>query len=123
MHERPHRSGPTTTYLAMSGRRIRLLQLGDGPPLVLVHGFGASADWWLPNMSALAARFTVYAVDLPGFGESDGFTSDEFAAPERFLAALFATLNLAECTLIGHSLGGYVVARFALAYPGRVKRL
>ncbi|MCB0086122.1 MAG: alpha/beta fold hydrolase, partial [Caldilineaceae bacterium] len=44
--------------------------IGTGPPLILVHGLGGSHRWWRKNLDALAAHFTVYTVDLIGFGKS-----------------------------------------------------
>jgi len=108
----------------VSDRKIRILSSGSGPPLVFVHGLGASADWWLWNLPEFARSFSTYAIDLPGSGKSSGCASiEEIEAPELFLKVLFDALDLTSAVVIGHSMGGYLSARFAMAYPHQVAEL
>jgi pimeloyl-ACP methyl ester carboxylesterase len=108
----------------VDGLSLHYLVEGRGPAVVLVHGLGGFARSWRHNIAPLAARATVYAVDLPGFGRS--------AKPRaRYSLAFFAhalhglldALGLAQASLVGHSLGGAVAATYALMHPARVERL
>jgi len=96
---------------------------GDGPPLLLTHGFGASAAMWSPNLPALAAERRVITWDLRGHGASD--------APERFdhddcvgdMLALLDTAGAERAVVGGMSLGGFLSLRFHLRHPERVAAL
>jgi pimeloyl-ACP methyl ester carboxylesterase len=97
--------------------------VGTGPPLILIHGLGGSRRWWRKNIAALAPHFTVYTIDLIGFGKSRGgrrFVLDEAAAA---LHEWMAALDLAHASLIGHSMGGRIGAELAVDYPGSLDRL
>ena len=63
---------PTFTVRFAEGEdgSLRFLEGGDGPPLILIHGHGSAATSWFSLLPALAQRFRVLAVDLPGFGNS-----------------------------------------------------
>lgn len=97
----------------------------DAPPLVLIHGLGATWRVWQPVLDALADRFRVIAIDLPGFGRSPELPdrSFEFAAVSARITGLLDALSIEQCVLIGHSLGGGVAAWCAAEYPDRVRRL
>ena len=106
------------------GRSIRYYDTGSGPPLVLVHGVGGDADQWAFCLRGLARSNRVIALDLLGFGRSDKPGIDYRIAGfvevlDRFLAAL----DITRASLLGHSLGGWIVASFALQYPDRVDKL
>jgi pimeloyl-ACP methyl ester carboxylesterase len=96
--------------------------VGDGPPVVLVHGLSGSTRWWRRNVPALAAHFQVYVVDLAGFGESRG---SPFALAEaaELLAGWMDAVGIERASLAGHSMGGYVVADLAATEAQRVDRL
>jgi pyruvate dehydrogenase E2 component (dihydrolipoamide acetyltransferase) len=98
---------------------IRFLRQGEGDPLVLLHGFGGDLNNWLFNAPALAAERAVYALDLPGHGGSVKEARDLVDALRAFLDGQ----GLDRVDLAGHSLGGLVAARFALAEPERVRSL
>jgi pimeloyl-ACP methyl ester carboxylesterase len=105
------------------GMNISLLDEGEGPPLLLVHGGGSKLDW-RANLEPLSRRFRVVAPDLPGFGRSDKPERDytlEFY--DEFLGALVRHLGVARIALVGHSMGGLVAARFAVMRPDVVERL
>ena len=95
---------------------------GDGPPLVLLHGWAMHSGFWGPIATTLARRHHVHAVDLPGHGESSEsspFTLDHVVAS---LDATFRTIA-EPLTLVGWSLGGLVAMRWALARPDRIAKL
>ena len=106
-----------------TGAAIR--QGGDsGPAVVLVHGFGGDCDNWLFNQAPLAAQARVYALDLPGHGESTKQVADpSVAGLAHAVLAFMDALGIGEAHLVGHSLGGAVVLAAALAAPARVLSL
>src|ERR1700744_3749493 len=93
---------------------------GTGPPLVLLHGLGASRQYWEPGLPALGARFAVIAVDLPGFGDSAELAARDEPAPQvlaRAVAGLLDELGVTAPHLAGNSLGGWVALEFAAVRP------
>ena len=110
----------------VNGSRTRFLRAGeDGPPVVLIHGLGASAEIWSPNIGALAAGHRVFVPDLPGFGRTAVPAGMDFspAAYSRFVRDFMTALGIGRAALVGHSLGGGVALRVILDEPGRVDRL
>ena len=87
-----------------------------------MHGFGSSTYTWRKSVDALAPRYRVYALDLKGFGltakPKDGrYHMDAYT---RHLLGFLDAMKLERPVLVGHSLGGAVVARLALLHPERV---
>jgi pimeloyl-ACP methyl ester carboxylesterase len=111
--------------IATAGARLSIMEAGTGPAVLAVHGLGATKGSFLPTVVALAGRFRVIAVDLPGFGDSDKPIGVSYDA--RFFAAagidLLDALALERVHLIGNSLGGRIALEIALRHPGRVGRL
>jgi len=110
----------------VNGSRARFLRAGeDGPPVVLIHGLGASAEIWSANIGALAAGHRVFVPDLPGFGRTAMPPGMDFspAAYSRFVRDFMAALGIGRAALVGHSLGGGVALRVTLDDPGCVDRL
>ena len=93
---------------------------GTGAPLVLLHGIGASRRAWDPVVSALGEHFTVIAVDLPGFGDSDPLPAHVEPTPAALAAAtaeLLGELDVTNPHLSGNSLGGWVALELAATRP------
>jgi pimeloyl-ACP methyl ester carboxylesterase len=111
--------------VATKDHRISLLEAGTGPPAVAVHGLGATKASFLATVAALAPRFRVIAIDLPGFGDSDKPVGAPYDA--RYFASavvqLLDALELERAHLIGNSLGGRVTLEVALRAPERVDRI
>jgi pimeloyl-ACP methyl ester carboxylesterase len=111
--------------VATPSGRLSIMEAGIGPPVVALHGLGATKGSFLPTLAALADRFRVIAVDMPGFGDSDKPIGAAYDA--RFFAAagigLLDALALDRVHLIGNSLGGRIALEIALRHPGRVGRL
>lgn len=104
------------------GRRaVRLCveSSGAGPDLVLLHGWGMNASLWNAVAAALAQRFRVHKVDLPGHGESAMCSPYELDS----LATAIARAAPPRATVCGWSLGGQVALRWALANPAQIHRL
>src|SRR5437773_7356233 len=98
----------------VDGLALNYLVEGRGPAVVLVHGLGGFAESWRHNIDALAARATVYAIDLPGFGRSARpRTTYRLTYFARALHGFMETLGLPQASLIGHSLGAAVCVTYA----------
>ncbi len=120
--------GPTRMRfrsVATRGARLSLVEAGEGPAVLAVHGLGATKGSFLPTVAALSTRFHTIALDLPGFGDSSKPIGSAYDA--SFFAAacidLLDALELDRVHLIGNSLGGRVVLEIALRHPDRVSRL
>jgi haloacetate dehalogenase len=102
---------------------------GNGPPLLLLHGFSETHVMWHRVASQLAERFTVIIADLPGYGWSDMPESDENHTPytKRAMAKVMVEameqLGHVHFALAGHDRGGRVAYRLALDHPGRLSKL
>lgn len=139
----PREPGPVETQLleawapGMTARRcpvpgggeLRLLEGGEGSPVVLLHGRGNAASMWLPLLPELARRHRVLAVDLPGFGCSSvpqGTLRTAEDGLRFFVEPVEAVLSgraPGPMTLVGHSLGGLVALELALRGRVPVERL
>lgn len=100
----------------------------EGSPIVLVHGAGPDAAEmsWKEVYPALAESRRVYAMDLPGYGESDRVPGDIPPTVDFYverLDTLLEELGLVDATLVGISMGGAVALGYTLASPERVSRL
>ncbi len=104
--------------------RLRFLAAGEGAPVVFLHGVGGFKELWWETMRVMDPRFRSFAFDWPGHGSPplplDAPLLDELA--QRTIDAC-AELGLERVALVGHSLGGNVAARVALARPELVTRL
>src|SRR5947209_4660712 len=116
--ELPHRQ------LDVLGTPTFLYDAGEGPPVVLIHGYGDTADGWRRVVPTLLPHHRVIALDVPPFGRS--------AEPQvprlldfykEFFPALFGQLGLDSATVIGHSLGGAIALHVALEHPRLIDRL
>jgi haloacetate dehalogenase len=104
--------------------RIHYRRLGQGPGMVLLHGYPQTGHMWRKVMPALAERFTVVAPDLRGYGDSDrpirGYDKRTMAAD---IADVIQALGIGPVVLIGHDRGARVAHRFALDHPSLLTRL
>jgi pimeloyl-ACP methyl ester carboxylesterase len=108
-----------------AGGRAHLLEKGEGPPVVLLHGTGNSAGFLLPLLHELHGVRAI-APDLPGVGLSDPIDLPQDRYRETAVAWLDRLLDSVELdatTLVGHSGGGVWALWYALAHPDRVRRL
>lgn len=110
--------------LDVDGRPVRCAVAGTGPPVVLLHGWGARIESWGLVPAILAERFTVVAVDLPGFGETPlGERPWGVTDYADFVERLLETLRLGPVTLVGHSHGGRVSIALAARHPTLIGKL
>jgi esterase len=97
--------------------------LGQGQPLVLLHGLFGSADNWGSIAKHFSQHYQVISVDLRNHGRSPHSDTQTYTDMADDLLAVLDTLGLAQVHLLGHSLGGKVAMQFATQYPGRVNKL
>lgn len=108
----------------LSSGPIAYRQAGSGFPLLLVHGWGGSSRYWLDTLEAFADMRSVYALDLPGHGETPPLFDITSAERLAKLVIEFAdALGLASFDLNGHSLGAAVAVYLAARWPTRVRNL
>jgi pimeloyl-ACP methyl ester carboxylesterase len=127
MTERRDLRQPIARDVAARGARIRFVEAGNGPPLVLVHDYLASRVAWDDVLPRLAMHFRVIAPDLPGFGESEKPSPSryryDFDAFSESLVDLVAAIGLARLSLCGHAMGGSVALTMAANHAHLVEKL
>ena len=111
-------------WMILDGQPVNVIELGDGPPLVFVHGLSGSWPNWLEQLPVLAAGRRVIAMDLPGFGHSPMPSWPiSISAYARMLDRLLDVLGIDAAALVGNSMGGFISAELAISFPERVERL
>jgi pimeloyl-ACP methyl ester carboxylesterase len=122
-------------WLMIDGQPVNTIELGpqspqssdvDSQPLVFVHGLSGCWANWLEQLPVLAAERRVVTLDLPGFGYSpmptDG-TEITISGYARLLDRLLGELGIDAAAVVGNSMGGFIAAELAIAFPQRVERL
>lgn len=109
--------------LSVGDVQIRYSLIGDGPPVVLIHGFGGDLDNWLFNITSLAEHSSVLAFDLPGHGSSSLVIPDATVSGlAGFAWSVLEALEIDEAiALVGHSMGSAIAAQMAIDRPDRVR--
>lgn len=111
-------------WTIVHGQPVNTIDLGSGSPIVFVHGLTGSWPNWLEQLPVLAAEHRVIAMDLPGSGHSpmprERISISGYA---RLLDGLFDELQIDSAAVVGNSMGGFVSAELAIAFPQRVERL
>lgn len=111
-------------FAEVAGARVRYIDVGEGPAVVLIHGFASSLDVWPAVVKALEKKHRVIALDLKGFGWSDRPDGDYSpAAQAQLVIALLDRLGVKQAAFVGHSWGSSVVLTLALRAPERVTRI
>lgn len=118
-------TGPAYEFAELEIGKIRYTERsGDGVPVVLIHGFGGDLDNWLFNIDALAEKAPVYALDLPGHGQSvKAVANPNLETMVSAVIQLMDHLKLEKAHLVGHSMGGLVAAQTGISNPKRVASL
>lgn len=127
----PHAYGETTAREVIVRSRVlgevrtHVRELGDGPPLLLVHGLMTTSYSWRWVFRGLAARFRVIAPDLPGCGRSAKPLEHVYSARNlaTFVGELAEALGVRGCPVVGNSLGGFLAMRMVLDDPESASRL
>lgn len=115
-------AGVRRRSLQVDDHRVVYSEAGEGEPVVLLHGFGASADSWNRFAGRVTKRYRVIAPDLPGWGESTRIDTASYAYPRQVerLHQFLNVLGLRQVHLVGHSMGGFIASAYAGRYPEEV---
>lgn len=118
-------TGPSYEFADLPVGRIRYTaRPGEGTAILLIHGFGGDLDNWLFNIDALAETGPVYALDLPGHGQSVKFVDNPgLDILVTTLVDFMDQLGIEKAHLVGHSMGGLVAAKLGIEHPKRVVSL
>jgi pimeloyl-ACP methyl ester carboxylesterase len=121
----PAYANGASKFVDVEGMSVHYRDEGTGPPLVLLHGTGASLHTWNAWTEALASHHRVIRMDLPGFGlTGPNHTGDyTISAYVAFLESFRQALGLTRFALGGNSLGGEIAWAYAVAHPERVTEL
>ena len=110
--------------LKVGDHQAHYLKAGSGLPVVLIHGGASDSRDWLDTITGLSHRYSLYAPDLIGYGQSDrnkdGYYLTDFS---DFIAGFIETLGLEKTTLVGHSFGARVCLEIAFQKPDKVNKL
>lgn len=111
-------------YATIEGMDVHYVVAGDGPPIVFLHGLGASSITWQDNVGPLSERFTVYAPDIPGHGDSVKLGVDyNTEAGVALILGFLDAVGAPAAALAGSSMGGLIALLTALRHPERVSHL
>jgi len=112
--------GQHQRWSTTDGSPLNFIEIGTGRPLLFIHGLSGSWPNWLEQLPVFARAHRVIAVDLPGFGHSpmprERISISGYA---RTLDALLETLDIDAAAVVGNSMGGFVAAELAIAFPQR----
>jgi len=124
-HPSPLPGAPAdATFVDVDGVHVRYRSTGEGPAVVLLHGFGASLDSWAGVAPHVAAHHRVIAVDLKGFGWTSRPDGDYSAPAQAHMVwALLDKLGVTDVAIVGHSWGSSVALTMAVQHPDRVRRV
>jgi pyruvate dehydrogenase E2 component (dihydrolipoamide acetyltransferase) len=119
--------GPQPETVEVGGRTLQYLKIGEGErsPVLLLHGYGGDINIWVFNQETLAeVGRTVYALDLPGHGQSSKDVGEgNLGSFVDAVAGFMDEMGIEKAHLVGHSMGGALAGSFALAHPDRVASL
>jgi pimeloyl-ACP methyl ester carboxylesterase len=110
-------------FVDLDGHSTHYIETGNGSPVILIHGFFYDTYMWHNNIDALAAAFKVYAFDLWGFGYSTRKPMDYgYPLYSRQLLAFMDALGIHRASLIGQSMGGGIIVKFAVSHRDRINK-
>lgn len=113
----------SVSYFDFQGKKIAYTLSGNGNPVFLVHGYTESKEIWKDFQRKLSENYCIVCPDIPGHGESELLDCNTFDHWMEALRALMSHLEIEKATMIGHSMGGYLLSHFAAHYPFMVNGL
>jgi pimeloyl-ACP methyl ester carboxylesterase len=111
-------------WVQVAGRPVNVIDMGEGEPVVFIHGLAGAWVNWLENLPHFAERHRVIAMDLPGFGHSP-MPADKISISGygRIVDELLDTLDIERAAIVGNSMGGFIGAEIAISFSTRVEKL
>lgn len=103
--------------------KLHYRELGEGQPLVILHGLFGNSDNWQTHAKKLSEYFRVILVDQRNHGHSDWSNEFSYDLMAKDLNELFIDLNLKKAIVLGHSMGGKTAIRFTQLYPSKIEKL
>jgi len=115
----------TEEEILINGIKVNYKIAGEGPAILVLHGWGGSSDSWLAFQGILAEKgYKVVVLDFPGFGKSvtppQPWNLDDYTS---FVLDFAEKLGLEQFFLVGHSFGGRISIKFVIKHPQKVKKL
>jgi pimeloyl-ACP methyl ester carboxylesterase len=107
----------------ISGHRLYYRVMGQGEPLVLIHGYGTSGYVWQRVLPYLGQRYQLFVLDLPGYGRSAAPRSWQLRAIAPVIKEWLHSLHLSPVALMGHSMGGAIAIHLIALAPEAVRKL
>ncbi len=119
-----HKAATKSSAVKIDGKKIHYLTAGQGPAVVLLHGYTQTSRMWRPLIEKLKGKFTVFAPDLPGIGDSDvpKSGSDMKTAAIR-IHALMKSLGITKARVVGHDIGLMVAYAYGAQFSPEVEKL
>lgn len=111
-------------YTNLKGQNVYYQKTGKGKPLIMLHGWGTDVSTFWPIIDYLKGSFTIWLIDLPGFGKSDlpkkVFTITDYA---KIIAQFIKENKIKKPIVFGHSYGGKIAIKLAVLYPDLISKL
>lgn len=109
-----------TKTILSQGNVLHYRVMGEGKPVMLVHGFGETGEVWLGQANILSKTCKVIIPDLPGSGASPMIKDMSMEGMAEFLHDIIHEENIDHCVMIGHSMGGYITLAFLEKYYNHI---
>lgn len=111
-------------YTEVNGLKIYFQKTGRGKNLIMLHGWGQDVSTFWPVVDLLKDKFTLWLIDLPGFGRSD-FPKENFSISDyaKTLAEFIKKNKIKNPVILGHSFGGKIAIKIATLYPKLIDKL
>ena len=124
-HRRVFSGLPLGEFILVDGFKIRFIQKGAGPDVLLLHGLCESIVTWRLNFNDLAKHYRVTAFDLPGFGFSSKLAGEDYGldSQSRRVFEFMDRLNIVKPYLVAHSMGAAVAAWMAKSEPTKINKI
>jgi pimeloyl-ACP methyl ester carboxylesterase len=116
---------PEDQYIKAGSVNTRYWVVGEGEPVLLLHGVTNSVEDWLLNVEALAESYRVFAVDLMGHGKTDKPATASYHINDHalFITTFMDAIQVKQASIVGHSLGGWITLDLAINHPTYVNKL
>jgi pimeloyl-ACP methyl ester carboxylesterase len=102
--------------IQITGKKVFYRIIGEGNPVMLVHGFGEDGTVWSNQVDFLKDKFRIIIPDLPGSGKSELIENSSIEGMAEVLHQIIHEEDIDHCVMIGHSMGGYITLAFAEMY-------